>query len=139
MTLKRLLLLFVLLSPLVLYAQASPSLPLVDQTIDDSIQSLEQVEQTLQLYQSNIMQLNKVILSLESDSTASQQELQKQKDLRDSYQFRVNQLQTRYEGLLKTSEKLKSSLQISESFNYILASLVVSELVYIIIQAAIKK
>lgn len=139
MTLKRLLLLFVLLSPLGLYAQASPSLPLVDQTIDDSIQSLEQVEQTLQLYQSNIMQLNKVILSLESDSTASQQELQKQKDLRDSYQFRVNQLQTRYEGLLKTSEKLKSSLQISESFNYILASLVVSELVYIIIQAAIKK
>lgn len=129
--------LFLLL--LELSAQAQDSSSSGTQIIDDSIQSLEQVEQTLNLLNANIEQLNEVISTLESDSTASQAELRKQKDLRDSYQSRVKVLQARYEGLLKISEKLKSSLKVSETLNYVLAGLVLSELVFIIIQAVIKK
>ena len=139
MNLKKLLLLALFPLFLAQLVQAQSTSQSVTPIIDDSIQSLEQVEQTINLLNSNIEQLNKVISSLESDSNASVLELQKQKDLRASYQSRVKQLQQRYEGLLKISEKLRKSLQLQTDLNYVLGSSLAVAVIVIVVQAVIKK
>lgn len=82
--------------------------------LDSSIQTLEQVSETINLLQSNITHLNEVIANLETDSTASKQELEKQKILLDKYQSMLTTYKNRYEKLLTISKGLKSSLQVSQ-------------------------
>jgi peptidoglycan hydrolase CwlO-like protein len=137
----RKILLFCALFVFLLVAASPQELPTPSATdiVDNSIETLTQVEQTLQLYQSNIEQLNKVISSLESDSTASQAELRKQKDLRDSYQSKVKVLSDKYAGLLKISEKLRSSLKVSQSVNVALGVGLLVAIGAIVIQAVIPK
>ena len=132
------LLLFVLLA-FSLYAHFVYSEP-VSGTItelDNSIKSLEEVSQTINSLNLNIEQLNKVIASLESDSTASSAELEKQKTLRTQYQDRVKQLQSRYEGLLKISKRLEQSLKISATFNWILAGTTATAIVVAVVEGII--
>lgn len=82
--------------------------------LDSSIQTLEQVSETINLLQSNITHLNEVIANLATDSTASKQELEKQKILLDKYQSMLTTYKNRYEKLLTISKGLRSSLQVSQ-------------------------
>jgi len=100
--------------------------------LDSSIQTLEQVSETISLLQSNITHLNEVIANLETDSTASKQELEKQKILLDKYQSMLTTYKNRYEKLLTISKGLKSSLQVSQVINVSLGVVAAGAILYAI-------